>query len=128
MSRYACIHTFEEVRIDIELVSGSKNDLRKSIDVRRKSSPLLFNEQRISIPRPVKSILIHPVALVSKEVRVEDVLGSVGPRLLDLSHPVEYDVKETLADTVDLLNCIAVLSDQLEVLVCLSTHVDRKHD
>ena len=52
------------------------HDLRHAVDLLRQTLPLLVDEVRFAVARPLMAVLVQPVRLVTKEV------GEVLPQLL----------------------------------------------
>lgn len=86
--------------------------------------------QRVTEPRPIEPILVHPVSVAAEEVGVEDVTGSlmrVLPRA-DLAQPIKDDVEGALAYAIDVLNVLSVIPGQFEFVVHSRVDVDGVHN
>lgn len=69
-------------------------DLGVSIWFGGNPSPFTGDIQGISVPGPVSVVLVHPVVVPTKEVRVENEFTLIVP-----SYPVKHGVESSLADT-----------------------------
>jgi len=103
-----CVLTTEEICVD-DIFSGRwRNDLYVGVDGRRQSAPALSDVERITKACPVEPILVHPVSLAAKEIRVVYVAWRrIATWRVDFPQPVEHNVEPTLCriqpHTINLL-------------------------
>ena len=106
-----------------------RDDLSEGIDRSGgQSEPALIDGQRVPETSPVELILVHPVPMVPEKVRVVNVARPDSVRETDLTQPVEHQIEGSLADAVELLDGLAILPGELEVVIHVRIYVDRVHD
>lgn len=86
------LFTFKEKRVVYDDVTGEIPHVQISVYVIRHALPLTCNVKWVTVARAVGVILVHPVMVLSEEVRVEDKLI-----VWSFSHPVKHCTEASLA-------------------------------